>query len=173
LLVIYGAIAGTIARAVWARGAWRANPLAVATAGIFVTCGLHHGVHGIHLLTMSGHMGSMVRDAFDNWPLALLDLVTAGVGAWYFSLRSRYPALVRGAALFEDLRQRRHDALALNDAVVQNLTVAKLQIELGHHDAGLDAIDEALSSTQRMLTELLGEAGTLAGPGDGRGVSAR
>jgi PAS domain S-box-containing protein len=34
------------------------------------------------------------------------DLLTAALAVWYWTLRSRFPALVRGAAVFEDLRLR-------------------------------------------------------------------
>ncbi|WP_285550763.1 hybrid sensor histidine kinase/response regulator [Actinoplanes regularis] len=47
-----------------------------------------------------------MRHAFGSSFTVGWDLVTAVVAVWYWTLRGRFPALVRGAAVFEDLRLR-------------------------------------------------------------------
>src|SRR5574341_2135776 len=100
------------------KGQWRNNPLAAATGAIFFTCGLGHGIHLIHLLLPSWgieeELGRISRQEFSDWHLWLWDGLTAGVAVWYWSLRNRFPALVRGAALFEDLRVRQQQALEIH-----------------------------------------------------------
>ncbi|MET8153483.1 ATP-binding protein [Actinoplanes sp. NPDC049668] len=89
---------------------WRNNPLGLATAAIFFSCAVHHGAHTVHLmlpyLDPTMHMGLAMRHAFSSPSIASWDVVTAGLAVWYWTLRGRFPALVRGAAVFEDLRLR-------------------------------------------------------------------
>ncbi|MEX5635107.1 ATP-binding protein [Parafrankia sp. FMc2] len=129
----YLAICLSIARGLWRSGQWRNNPLGLATAAIFFTCAIGHGshiFHDPHGTSHSGHgtgggtgLGGTVTSTgtststgtgvsaepglIDIHFLATgWDVLTATVGVWYWTLRGRFPALVRGAALFEDLRLR-------------------------------------------------------------------
>ncbi|ABW16448.1 multi-sensor hybrid histidine kinase [Parafrankia sp. EAN1pec] len=119
----YLAICLSIARGLWRSGQWRNNPLGLATAAIFFTCAIGHGSHILQLphatgpAAHAGHSGSghggggpagpAGRTLIDVQFLTITwDVVTATVGVWYWTLRSRFPALVRGTALFEDLRLR-------------------------------------------------------------------
>ncbi len=108
--IAYLAIAWAIWRGLRTSGQVLGNRLGLATAGIFFTCAVHHGNHFVHLLLPYAdpgmHVGMAMRDAFDDPWLATWDLLTAAVGIWYWTLRSRFPALVRGPAVFEDLRLR-------------------------------------------------------------------
>ncbi len=92
---------------------------------------------------------------------------------WYLTLRGRFPALVRGAAIFEDMRERQRQALQIHDNVVQGLTAAKLNFELGQHDEGLASVEETLAASRRIITDLLGDEGheTALHPGDFRRAS--
>jgi hypothetical protein len=63
---------------------------------------------------------------------------------------------MRGAKLFEDLRQREQQALELNDNVLQGLVVAKLALDLGEHDRARAALDSSIGSASTIITELLG-----------------
>jgi hypothetical protein len=105
----------------------RANQLGTATAAIFFTCAIHHGGHVVHMLLPAGgvevRQGLAMRASYD-WEMAVWDIVTAAVGVYYWTLRRAYPSLIRGAKLFDDLRQREQDALELNDTVLQGLVVA-------------------------------------------------
>jgi PAS domain S-box-containing protein len=111
ILTAYLAISFAIAKGLWQSRQWRNNPLGLATASIFFSCAVHHGSHTVHLLLpylgWDIHAGMAMRMAFGmDFHAAGWDTITAGLAVWYWTLRSRFPALVRGAALFEDLRLR-------------------------------------------------------------------
>src|SRR5689334_13830597 len=111
ILAAYLAISFAIGRGLWRARQWRNNPLGVATASIFFSCAVHHGSHTVHLmlpyLGSDVHAGMAMRMAFGmDFHAAGWDTVTAVLAVWYWTLRGRFPALVRGAALFEDLRLR-------------------------------------------------------------------
>lgn len=163
LLVVYLAIAFTIARHLLPNGGWRRNPLAVATAGIFFTCAVHHGSHPVHQLlpSLGSHeeVGNAMRVAFDDWHISGWDVVTAAVGVWYWTLRGRFPALVRRTALFEDHLERERQALEIHDNVVQGLASAKLAFELDERERGIAALDQTLKGARRIITDLLEGAG--------------
>ncbi len=111
ILAAYLAISFAIGRGLWRARQWRNNPLGVATASIFFSCAVHHGSHTVHLmlpyLGSDMHAGMAMRMAFGmDFHAAGWDTVTAVLAVWYWTLRGRFPALVRGAALFEDLRLR-------------------------------------------------------------------
>jgi two-component system cell cycle sensor histidine kinase/response regulator CckA len=110
ILAAYLAISFAIGHGLWRSRQWRNNPLGMATAAIFFSCAVHHGSHTVHLLLpylgAEMHAGAAMRHAFGSFSIAGWDLVTAGLAVWYWTLRSRFPALVRGAAVFEDLKLR-------------------------------------------------------------------
>ncbi|HEX6493498.1 MAG TPA: hybrid sensor histidine kinase/response regulator, partial [Candidatus Dormibacteraeota bacterium] len=108
----------------------RSNPLGSATAAIFLTCAVHHGGHAVkamlpfvnawHGLGFDAASGIYTRLAWD--PQAVTwDVLSAGVAVYYWSLRRTYAPLMRGAKLFEDLRERQRRALEINDDIVQGL----------------------------------------------------
>jgi signal transduction histidine kinase len=129
------------------------NRLGTATAAIFLTGTVHHGFH--------------LREAFD-WHQAVWDSLGAVVGLWYWSLRSTYGSLMRGASLFQDLKEKQRQALEINDNIVQGLAVAKMSLELGERERSAEAMERALAAARQIITDLLGEAGseTRLGPGD-------
>ena len=147
------------------------NRLGTATAAIFFTCAVHHGAHSVHMVLpafgLEEHHGLALRDAFD-WHQATWDVIGAGVGLWYWSLRSVYGQLMRGAALFEDMKERQRQALEINDNIVQGLAVAKLALELDDRDRSAEAMERSLTAARQIITDLLGEADseTRLGPGD-------
>ena len=107
IVLTYLAISLTIARGLWTSCQWRTNKLGTATAAIFFTCALGHAAH-VATYAAAPLTGQPAHEHLDRPVLGSLgvfwDLVTAGVALWYWSLRSRFPALVRGAAVFENLR---------------------------------------------------------------------
>ena len=161
ILVAYLAIAAKILIPLHQTRGWTENPLALATGCIFLTCAVHHGAHPFHMLLpiigLEEHVGHAMREAFDEWHLSSWDIVTAGVAGWYWSLRNRFPALVRGAAVFEDLKLRRREALDIHDNIVQGLAVAKIAIELDRKEEGLAALEKTIGASRKIITELLGE----------------
>ena len=139
------------------------NRLGAATAAIFFTCAVHHGGHTVHMtlpyLSLAEEQGIAMRSAY-NVPMALWDIVTAGVGLYYWTLRRTYGSLMEGAKLFEDMQQREKQALELNDNVLQGLVVAKLALDLDDRDKAYTTIQTAIDSASTMITELLGVQGT-------------
>ena len=103
--VCYFCISGLITRGLVRAGEWRTNRLGLATAGIFYTCAVHHGLHTLHMLEptlgFDSPTGLAMRDAFD-WHSVASDIVGAGVALYYFSLRRSYRALLSGPKMFED-----------------------------------------------------------------------
>jgi hypothetical protein len=157
--VAYLSISTVIAVSLVRSGQARSNPLGAATAAIFLTCAVHHGSHTIHMAMpwfgVEGSRGLAMRASYDPG-MAGWDVVTAGVGVYYWTLRRSYAPLMRGAKLFEDLRQREQQALELNDNVLQGLVVAKMALDLGQPAKAQEALETSIASASRMITDLLG-----------------
>ncbi|MGZ3434374.1 MAG: hypothetical protein ACXVA7_21645 [Isosphaeraceae bacterium] len=147
------------------------NKLGLATGLIFLTCGIHHGSHGFHMLLPS--FGIHDQQALDlraswHWPSVAWDVVGAGVALYYLSLRGSYASVLRGAQLFEDMKVRERQALEINDNIVQGLSVAKYALDQGQDEKSQKAVEETLKKARMIITELLGEEdGEVAlGPGE-------
>jgi diguanylate cyclase (GGDEF)-like protein len=107
----------------------RTNPLGLATAGIFLTCAVHHGEHAAHLLLAGPY--SDLRGVLGAPHDVAVDAVGAVVAMIYLSLRRRYGALLRTPAMFEDqVRQaaaRHLESVAYTDALTGLANRAALQ----------------------------------------------
>lgn len=158
--VTYLLIALAIVRPLVQSGQLRENRLGAATALIFFTCGVHHGSHTVHLLLpavgLEEHAGLALREAFE-WHTVASDFVSAAVGIYYWSLRTTYGPLMRGAALFEDLKEKQRQALEMNDDIVQGLTVARMALDLGQVDKTEEALERTLAAASRIISDLLGQ----------------
>jgi diguanylate cyclase (GGDEF)-like protein/PAS domain S-box-containing protein len=108
----YLSIAGHVVDSVLIRERrWSDNPLALATAMIFFTCAIGHGIHAAHYV-LSAH-GGHVADALTTNPVAVAwDVLTACVGIWYWSLRGLFPALRSQASMYQDPQARENAELA-------------------------------------------------------------
>ena len=137
----------------------RKNPLGTATAAIFLTCAVHHGVHAVHMLMpvfdLDLEHGVAMRDAW-TWQLAIWDLVSAVVATYYWTLRRTYGPLMQGAQLFDDMRRREEQALEINDTILQGIVVARMALDLGDRDRAMAALDSSISSASHLVTDLLG-----------------
>jgi hypothetical protein len=158
----YLLISLSIIRPLVKSGQLRSNPLGAATAAIFLTCAVHHGGHTVHMLMpyagLEVRQGLAMRQAFDA-QMALWDVITAAVGVYYWTLRRTYSSLMHGAQLFEDLKQREQQALELNDEVLQGIVVAKLALDMDDEDRARSALETAIGSASRIITDLLGPEG--------------
>lgn len=101
--------------------------------------------------------GLALRQAF-HWPVVAWDFVSAGVALYYWSLRRTYGALMHGAKLFDDMKERQRQALELNDNIVQDLVAAEMALRLGERVLGVEAIQGTLIRAREIITDLLGEA---------------
>jgi len=156
----YLAISWTILGGVLRSNQLRTNPLAVATGLIFFSCGVGHFLHGSHafLAYVGFHDGGAAvgRQLFSGWEMWGWEIFTGAVAVWYWSLRHRFPALLRGTALFEDMRQRQREALQINDNIVQGLAKAKLNFELGRTNEGMAEIEATLKASRTIISSLVG-----------------
>ncbi|HLF17243.1 MAG TPA: hypothetical protein VI796_07440 [Candidatus Thermoplasmatota archaeon] len=175
MVVVYGAIAVGMVRALAKGRQWFTNPILTATAAIFVVCTFGHGVHLEHsLLLVVGaesddgvEVSSAARTMFADWRLLVWDGFTAVVALWYWSMRNRFAIIYQGAALCEDMAKRQTEARDLHDLVVQGLVEAKMALDLGKRDEGAAAVDRTLESAKRIITGLLGKEGSEAALGPG------
>ncbi len=160
IMVAYFAISFTIFNALRREGQLRTNKLGLATAMIFFSCGAGHGEHLLHLglpALIDYPEGLSARGAYD-WHLMLVDVVTACVGVYYWSIRSTYRAVLHGPKLFEDQRERQRQALELNDRVVQGLTAAQYAIEVGDSERAQASLTATLASARGIISDLLDDA---------------
>lgn len=157
--VAYVAVAATLAVNAIRTRQLRNNPLGVATVLVFATCG---GGHFVHMMQLAG-MGVVDATAYRfqdeynlNWHMWVIDIITAVAAVTYWMLRRRFPALVSGAAVFEDLRDRQRRALEIHDNVVQGLVRAKLALNLKREEEGEEAVKATLDKARSIITGLLG-----------------
>ncbi|WP_196073089.1 putative bifunctional diguanylate cyclase/phosphodiesterase [Nakamurella alba] len=109
----YLGICLTILRGLVHTGQIRTNLLALATAGIFLTCAAHHSHHALHLLVDDDPVRlAAVRSSFDGWSSVLIDVIAAAVGITYLSMRSRYSVLLRSPSMFDVVGEARYRQLA-------------------------------------------------------------
>ena len=148
------------------------NPLLTATAAVFVTCTFGHGLHLSHATStlLVGSVAAMeaTKAEFADPRLWVWDGFTALVTIYFYTLRSRFAIVYRGAALNEDMAKREQQAMDLHDNVVQGLVQAKMELDLGDRKGGIASIDATLASARGIITQLLGKEGSevALGPGD-------
>src|SRR4051794_29501666 len=167
-MVGYLAISYRIVRGLVLTKQLRSNPLGLATASIFFTCALGHGLHFEHLVpsVLAGESDAMVGAV--DWHLVAADVVTALIAFWHWSLRKHYGAMLAAGQLYDDVKARQRQALEINDNVVQGLATAGYALEVGDTALAADAIDTTLASARELIAQLLGERAPVAplGPGD-------
>ena len=159
----YVAIAGAILLPLVREGQLRSNRLGAATAAIFLTCAVHHGIHASHMILPTFGVevkeGLALRTAFAGWHTVIADIVSAWVGLYYWTMRRSYGSLMRGAKLFEDLKERQRQALEINDNIVQGLFVAQTALALDEREMSQEAMRSTLESARQIISDLLGDAG--------------
>jgi PAS domain S-box-containing protein len=105
IMVAYGAIMVAIVVPVARAGQLRSNRLAVATALIFFSCSVGHGLHAFmafRALTHPAMPGMPHGMPESSWTSASWDLFTAAVGLYYWSLRRGYGVLLGKGAIYVD-----------------------------------------------------------------------
>lgn len=148
----------------------RTNHLGAATAAIFFSCGVGHGMHFFHLIAptlgVEQSVGTAARVS-TPWHIVLWDSITATVGLYYVSLRKTYGSLMKGAAMFEDMKEKQRQALEIHDNIVQGLVIAETALALDEHEQSQAALESTLAAARQIISDLLGEAGSdvRLGPG--------
>ncbi|MDR7278320.1 PAS domain S-box protein [Catenuloplanes atrovinosus] len=106
ITVAYAAIAVAIAVPVGRAGQLRTNKLAVATAMIFFSCSVGHGLHAVMatraVLGLPGAHAGHVADLGWTWSSAAWDTLTALIGLYYWTLRRGYGVLLGRGAIYVD-----------------------------------------------------------------------
>ena len=98
IMVAYAAIMVAIVVPVVRAGQLWSNKLAGATALIFFSCAIGHGLHA--LMAVHGMSGV-------SWPSAIWDAVTAVAGVYYWTLRRGYGILLNRGAMYVDPASQR------------------------------------------------------------------
>ncbi len=107
IMVAYAAIMAAIVVPVSRAGQLRTNKLAGATALIFFSCAVGHGLHAIMAyrgITAAAVTGGIEHSHLDStgwsWPSALWDMFTAAVGVYYWTLRRGYGVLLGKGSIY-------------------------------------------------------------------------
>ena len=158
--IAYFMICFAIARPLVVSRQLTSNALGAATAAIFLTCAVHHGAHFVHMLMPYAGVdmvqGMAMRKAWGPG-LALWDLVGAVVGVYYWTLRGGFGGQSASPQLFKDQVEREQRALELNDAVLQGMVVARMALDLGERNRGMEALDSSIASASKIITDLIGD----------------
>lgn len=159
VFIAYSLISATILVALVRTRQLRTNPLGTATAAIFFSCAVNHGIHLAHLVAPGAGVeveeGLALR-ATTGWHVVAGAVLSAAVALFYWRLRSRYGALLqRGPSLFADLKGRQRTALEINDNIVQGLALAQYQHEAGHPELAHQAVVKTLAAARTMMSGLV------------------
>lgn len=163
ITVLYVGIAAAIVVPLVREKQLLSNRLGAATAAIFFTCAVHHGSHAVYaILPTLGvpNVGAEATREMLSWNAVVWDVFSAGVAAYYWSLRRTYGSLMRGAKLFEDMKERQRQALEINDNIVQGLFVAQTALALDDQEMSEQAMKDTLAAARTIISDLLGDAGT-------------
>ncbi|XVV08443.1 ATP-binding protein [Actinoplanes sp. CA-131856] len=95
IMVAYAGIMVAIVVPVSREGQLRTNRLALATALIFFSCAVGHGLHA-----WTSYQATIAHTGHVGWTLALWDTFTAAVGVYYWSLRRSYGVLLGRGAMY-------------------------------------------------------------------------
>lgn len=131
-----------------------ANGMGLATAVIFLSTGVRSAWMAYDLF-QEGPAADALRSLTGTWDAAL-DLVTAIAGLYYWTLRRGFGHYVRGAKLFEDMRERQRQALEIHDNIVQGLTVALMALDLDEPERARESLDETMVAAKRIISSRLG-----------------
>ncbi|WP_250008428.1 ATP-binding protein [Actinoplanes sp. M2I2] len=99
IMVAYAAIMVAIIVPVARARQLGSNQLGVATALIFFTCSVGHGLHAFMAIRGLDHAGGHLGGVW-SWPSAIWDALTGLVGIYYWTLRRSYKVLLEGGTIY-------------------------------------------------------------------------
>ncbi|MDI6101757.1 PAS domain S-box protein [Actinoplanes sp. NEAU-A12] len=125
IMVAYAAIMVLIVVPVYRAGQLRSNKLATATAVVFFSCSVGHGLHAVMAFQALAapeaphvHPGNLSW----SWSSAIWDACTAGAGVYYWTLRRGYGVLLQKGAIYVDpWGQRRLDEADAREQAARDL----------------------------------------------------
>ena len=126
IMVAYAAITVAIVVPVTRAGQLRTNKLAGATALIFFSCAVGHGLHAVMAISaITANPMSHRMDGGWSWASAGWDTFTAGVGVFYWTLRRGYGVLLgKGAIYVDPWGQQRLDQADARERAARDLAEA-------------------------------------------------
>jgi PAS domain S-box-containing protein len=143
IMIAYAAIMMAIVVPVARAGQLRTNKLALATAMIFFSCSVGHGLHAVMAVRTiaaevpHAHAGALAL----SWPSAIWDLCTAAVGVYYWTLRRGYGVLLgQGSIFVSPGEQRRLDESGAREQAARDVAEghrATLAAVVDHTDAAI------------------------------------
>lgn len=174
------AIAAYLWKAIYDGGQLTANPLLTGMALIFTTCGIGHGLHFEHTMlpyyapalglwdaSHAAAFGTWAQTAMADPVLVSVDVVTAGLGIWYFTTRRRQAELFEGAELSEDVKERELEASRMHDSIVQSTAEALLLLQMDREEDAAEAIESSIEDAKQIVDTFLEEGHAVEiGPGD-------
>ncbi len=184
IAVAYAAIMAAIVVPVARAGQLRTNRLATATAMIFFSCAVGHGLHAWMAYRELIHVDlahTMGTSPGVPWSSALWDLLTAAIGVYYWTLRRNYGVLLgKGAIYVDPWGQHRLDEAdnrerAARDAAENHRAALAAVVEYTD-DAIIGAAPDGTISAwnagaERLFgysaTEVIGRPGTMLADQDG------
>ena len=151
----YFAIFAIVVTALYRARELTRNPLGVATAAIFFSCGVGHAIHAEHLLAPSLGFGLEEARAAVDWHVAWWDVATAAVGAVYLSLRRSYGVLLRGPEMSPDLdrAQRERTIVAAEELFRNTFEDAPVGMALVRLDGRFERVNRALADIVGMTQD--------------------
>lgn len=159
MVLIYATIAIIMVRGIHDGHQWRSNPVAVATAAVFVSCTIGHGLHLVHVLppfsTLEPLEAAAARAMFSDPRLIAWDVVTGAMAIGYFFLRKRLAIVYQGASLNEDFLERQNQANLIQSRVIASLDEAQRLFDAGREDEGMRHIELALEEGKDVISTLL------------------
>lgn len=178
--VTFFAIAAYMWKAIYDGGQLMQNPLLTGMALIFTTCAIGHGLHFEHTMlpiyapalglwdaSAAATFGAWTRVSMADPVLLSVDVVTAGLGLWYFTTRRRHAELFEGAELAEDIEQREREAREMHDSIVQSTSEALLLLQMDREEEAQEAIEASLEEAKGIVDGFLEEGRAVEiGPGD-------
>lgn len=137
---------------------WSVNPIAAVFALVALTCGAGHAYRGVLLagppLGVSALAVQAARIEFTDWHMWVADSATAAAGLFYLWARFAHRDILQTTRMFEDAQTRRARALSVHDEVVQELTRAKLALDVGREGDALQALDDGLEASKAIVSGL-------------------
>jgi uncharacterized membrane protein YfcA len=138
-----------------------AMPVSLLAISRGIVAGTVAGIVAV-VLTVALAVASGVDLSLVGWlsrtvPLLLVGLLLGDAAA-------RLRRAERERRRLEEAELRHRQAIEINDSLFQGMAAAKWSIEAGRVDAGLATLDDTLLTGQRLVSQLIREAGA-TGPG--------